>query len=44
MCLYLQYICNQILLSLTLQWEVSHELHYGWTTKKHSQHWNRRIL
>lgn len=36
-CVYLQYSGDQVLFSQTFQWEVSHELHYGWT-KTNIQH------
>lgn len=36
LCENLEYGGDQILLSLTLQWEISHELHYRWLKKKNN--------
>lgn len=33
MAVYLQYHSHKVLLSLAFHWEVTHELHHGWTKK-----------
>lgn len=39
-CKNLEYGGDQILLSLTLQWEISHELHYSWSKHKNESDLN----